>query len=51
MTKDFSILKNLPMKYKIEKTLIEGLKRDENNYLGAIMNLPKSSRELYPHAY
>jgi hypothetical protein len=39
------------MKYKIEKTLIDGLFNRPNDFLGAIMCLPKSSRELYIHAY
>ena len=49
---DFNILDTLPRKYKIERTIIEGLKKCKgNDYLGGILNLPKNSRELYPHAY
>ena len=48
---DFNKIRNLPGKYKIEKTLAEGLKSRDNNFQNAIMSLPKNSRELYPHAY
>lgn len=50
--RDFAILKSLPGRYKIERTIIEGLQKAKgNDYLGAILSLPRNSRELYAHAY
>eukprot|EP01017_Pseudomicrothorax_dubius_P038395 TRINITY_DN5746_c0_g1_i1.p1 TRINITY_DN5746_c0_g1~~TRINITY_DN5746_c0_g1_i1.p1 ORF type:complete len:444 (-),score=93.06 TRINITY_DN5746_c0_g1_i1:381-1712(-) len=45
-------LKQIPKKYKLDRMLIEGLKKSgKNSFLGAIHLLPRGNRDLYVHAY
>lgn len=44
-------LGKMPYRYNLERTLIAGFKKHSNNYLGAIMKLNKTMRNLYVHAY
>lgn len=45
-------LKELHYKHTIERTLIDGFRKaGRSNFLGAIMNITKTMRNLYVHAY
>ena len=55
-TQDASLVKNLPphMIKFIEVIIISGLNRFKDNadkYLGALLQLPRTTRSLYLHAY
>lgn len=45
-------LNKLEFKHSIERTLVDGLRKaGKGNFLGAMMNLTKTLRNLYIHAY
>ena len=42
----------MPRFLAAEHAILEALgKRDANNWLGAVNNIPKNLRTMYPHAY